>query len=99
MWPTAVQKGLLAVLLWPVLFAISNPINCGGEPSTLSSCPSISEEKLLDRVIQHAELIYRVSEESCSLFVSTIKLIHLNEIKCVQKKVNVVINESLCLSG
>ncbi|CAG00959.1 unnamed protein product [Tetraodon nigroviridis] len=25
-------------------------------------------EKLLDRVIQHAELIYRVSEESCSLF-------------------------------
>lgn len=69
--PTGLQDILLAVLLWPVLFTISNPLNCGDEQSTLSNCLSISEEKLLDRVIQHAELIYRVSEESCSLFVST----------------------------
>uniref|UniRef100_H3C7F5 Somatolactin alpha n=1 Tax=Tetraodon nigroviridis TaxID=99883 RepID=H3C7F5_TETNG len=66
--PTALQQSLLAVLLWPVLFTVSNPINAGEEQSTLSNCLSISEEKLLDRVIQHAELIYRVSEESCSLF-------------------------------
>lgn len=71
MWPTALQDVLLAVLLWPVIFTLSNPVNCGDEQSTLSNCLSISEEKLLDRVIQHAELIYRVSEESCSLFVST----------------------------
>lgn len=71
MCPTGLQDILLAVLLWPVLFTISNPVNCGDEQSTLSNCLSISEEKLLDRVIQHAELIYRVSEESCSLFVST----------------------------
>lgn len=64
------QEVLLAVLLWPVLFTVSNPINCGDEQNALSNCLSISQEKLLDRVIQHAELIYRVSEESCSLFVS-----------------------------
>lgn len=32
---------------------------------------TISLEKLLDRAIQHAELIYLVSENSLTLFVST----------------------------
>lgn len=67
---SATQRGLWAVLLWPYLFTISIPLDCGEEQIGLSRCPSISQEKLLDRVIQHAELIYRVSEESCSLFVS-----------------------------
>ncbi|XP_014265506.2 somatolactin alpha isoform X1 [Maylandia zebra] len=44
------------------------PLDCKEEPGSLTRCPSISQEKLLDRVIHHAELIYRVSEESCSLF-------------------------------
>lgn len=64
------QQGLWAILLWPYLLSVSIPLDCGEEQGSLSRCPSISQEKLLDRVIQHAELIYRVSEESCSLFVS-----------------------------
>ncbi|KAM3616488.1 uncharacterized protein V6R79_018920 [Siganus canaliculatus] len=44
------------------------PLDCREDNGNLSRCPTISQEKLLDRVIQHAELIYRVSEESCSLF-------------------------------
>uniref|UniRef100_A0A673BVN4 Somatolactin alpha n=1 Tax=Sphaeramia orbicularis TaxID=375764 RepID=A0A673BVN4_9TELE len=60
--------GAWAVLLWPVLFTKCIPLDCPDEQGGLSRCPSISQEKLLDRVIQHAELIYRVSEESCSLF-------------------------------
>ncbi|KAI9999541.1 hypothetical protein NQD34_018432 [Periophthalmus magnuspinnatus] len=58
---TVVQRGAWAVLLWPFLFTKCIPLDC-------QDCPSISQEKLLDRVIQHAELIYRVSEESCTLF-------------------------------
>uniref|UniRef100_A0A4W6CWA2 Somatolactin n=1 Tax=Lates calcarifer TaxID=8187 RepID=A0A4W6CWA2_LATCA len=62
------QCGVWAVLLWPYLLSVSIPLDCKEEQGSLSRCPSISQEKLLDRVIQHAELIYRVSEESCSLF-------------------------------
>ncbi|KAJ3590557.1 hypothetical protein NHX12_008507, partial [Muraenolepis orangiensis] len=57
-----------AVVLWTCLPAHSFPVECQEGPGSASPCPSISQEKLLDRVIQHAELIYRVSEESCSLF-------------------------------
>ncbi|KAM9853488.1 somatolactin alpha [Aulostomus maculatus] len=57
-----------AVLLWPCHLTISFPLECKEEQGSVSHCPTISQEKLLDRVIQHAELIYRVSEESCSLF-------------------------------
>ncbi|XP_042270648.1 somatolactin alpha [Thunnus albacares] len=65
---TVMQQGIWAVLLWPYLLTVSIPLDCKEEQGSLSRCPSISQEKLLDRVIQHAELIYRVSEESCSLF-------------------------------
>ncbi|XP_070685265.1 somatolactin alpha [Pempheris klunzingeri] len=65
---TVMQRGVWAVLLWPHLLTVSIPLDCKEEQGSLSRCPSISQEKLLDRVIQHAELIYRVSEESCSLF-------------------------------
>ncbi|XP_018554460.1 somatolactin alpha [Lates calcarifer] len=65
---TVKQCGVWAVLLWPYLLSVSIPLDCKEEQGSLSRCPSISQEKLLDRVIQHAELIYRVSEESCSLF-------------------------------
>ncbi|KAA0714762.1 Somatolactin [Triplophysa tibetana] len=40
------------------------PLDCNDG----TSCISISPEKLLDRIIQHAELLYRVSEESSTLF-------------------------------
>ncbi|KAF3692988.1 Somatolactin [Channa argus] len=62
------QWGIWAFLLWPCLFTVCIPLDCKEEQGSLSRCPSITQEKLLDRVIQHAELIYRVSEESCSLF-------------------------------
>nr|P45641.1 RecName: Full=Somatolactin; Short=SL; Flags: Precursor [Hippoglossus hippoglossus]AAC38003.1 somatolactin [Hippoglossus hippoglossus] len=63
-----VKQGVWAALLWPYLLAASIPLDCKDEQGSFSACPSISQEKLLDRVIQHAELIYRVSEESCSMF-------------------------------
>ncbi|XP_074535858.1 somatolactin alpha [Halichoeres trimaculatus] len=62
------QHGVWALLLWPYLLTGSFPLDCREDHGGFSRCPSISQEKLLDRVIQHAELIYRVSEESCSLF-------------------------------
>ena len=61
-----------AAVLWPCLPAHSFPVDCREEQGSSSHCPSISQEKLLDRVIQHIELIYRVSEESCSMFVSNV---------------------------
>ncbi|XP_033486459.1 somatolactin alpha [Epinephelus fuscoguttatus] len=65
---TVMQRGVWPLLLWPFLRTVSIPLDCQEEQGSPSRCPSISQEKLLDRVIQHAELIYRVSEESCSLF-------------------------------
>ncbi|KAA8593872.1 somatolactin alpha [Etheostoma spectabile] len=65
---TGMQRCVWAILLLPYLLTLSIPLDCREEQGSLSRCPSISQEKLLDRVIQHAELIYRVSEESCSLF-------------------------------
>ncbi|XP_017564586.1 somatolactin alpha [Pygocentrus nattereri] len=55
---------LLSLLCWTVAV----PLDCKDESGALSRCATISQEKLLDRVIQHAELISRVSEESCTLF-------------------------------
>ncbi|XP_039864512.1 somatolactin alpha [Simochromis diagramma] len=65
---TVIQRGVWGLLLWPYILTVSMPLDCTEEPGSLTRCPSISQEKLLDRVIHHAELIYRVSEESCSLF-------------------------------
>lgn len=74
-----VQWSVWAVLLWPSLLIVCIPLDCKDEQGSLSRCPSITQEKLLDRVIQHAELIYRVSEESCTLFVSNIHQYPQNE--------------------
>ncbi|XP_077397281.1 somatolactin alpha [Festucalex cinctus] len=65
----AIQGALWAVLSWPCLLSTSFLLECTDQDQVIHPyCLSISQEKLLDRVIQHAELIYRVSEESCSLF-------------------------------
>uniref|UniRef100_A0A3Q2PPI9 Somatolactin n=1 Tax=Fundulus heteroclitus TaxID=8078 RepID=A0A3Q2PPI9_FUNHE len=57
-----------ALLLWSQQLTASTLLDCRDDQGSLSRCTSISQEKLLDRVIHHAELIYRVSEELCSLF-------------------------------
>ncbi|KAK2894972.1 hypothetical protein Q8A67_012201 [Cirrhinus molitorella] len=62
------QAWLCCLSLWPCWLSHGVPLDCKDEVGSLSHCASISQEKLLDRVIQHAELIYRVSEESCTLF-------------------------------
>ncbi|XP_010787459.1 somatolactin alpha [Notothenia coriiceps] len=65
---TVMQSVVWPLLLWPCLQTVSIPLDCREDQGGVNRCTSISQEKLLDRVIQHAELIYRVSEESCSLF-------------------------------
>ncbi|KAL0168699.1 hypothetical protein M9458_036921, partial [Cirrhinus mrigala] len=50
---------LCCVSLWPCWLSHAVPLDCKDETGSLSQCTSISQEKLLDRVIQHAELIYR----------------------------------------
>ncbi|XP_038152799.1 somatolactin alpha [Cyprinodon tularosa] len=65
---TVSQWGVWILLFWPQHLTLSTPLDCRDDQGSLSRCTSISQEKLLDRVIHHAELIYRVSEELCSLF-------------------------------
>ncbi|XP_072550993.1 somatolactin alpha [Salminus brasiliensis] len=57
-----------SVLLSLLSRSVALPLDCSNDSGSLSRCASISQEKLLDRVIQHAELISRISEESCTLF-------------------------------
>ncbi|KAG9351731.1 hypothetical protein JZ751_022982, partial [Albula glossodonta] len=56
------------LLLWPIQGIVGYPEDCKERHGGNVRCPSITLDKLLDRIIQHAELIFRVSEESCSLF-------------------------------
>uniref|UniRef100_A0AAY4DXX5 Somatolactin n=1 Tax=Denticeps clupeoides TaxID=299321 RepID=A0AAY4DXX5_9TELE len=56
------------LLFWTCWETLAQPLDCKDELGGFTRCTSISQEKLLDRIIQHAELIYRVSEESCALF-------------------------------
>ncbi|XP_036006150.1 somatolactin alpha isoform X1 [Fundulus heteroclitus] len=63
-----IQWSAWALLLWSQQLTASTLLDCRDDQGSLSRCTSISQEKLLDRVIHHAELIYRVSEELCSLF-------------------------------
>ncbi|MED6264692.1 hypothetical protein CHARACLAT_017347 [Characodon lateralis] len=65
---SVIQWSVWALLLWPQHLTASTPLDCRDDQGSLSRCTSISQEKLLDRVIHHAELVYRVSEELCSLF-------------------------------
>ncbi|XP_055797828.1 somatolactin beta [Salvelinus fontinalis] len=57
--------GCVLLLLWPFQGTTGSMAECQDPGST--HC-TISLEKLLDRAIQHAELIYLVSEESLTLF-------------------------------
>ncbi|XP_016397406.1 somatolactin beta [Sinocyclocheilus rhinocerous] len=46
---------------------IGSPVDCPDQETAGTSC-TISLEKLLERAVQHAELIHRISEESKLLF-------------------------------
>ncbi|XP_062860967.1 somatolactin alpha [Trichomycterus rosablanca] len=61
-----VHAGLFGAFLSLLCGTTALPLDC--KPGSLSRCTSISQEKLLERVIEHAELISRVSDESCALF-------------------------------
>ncbi|XP_051513478.1 somatolactin alpha [Myxocyprinus asiaticus] len=62
------QAWVCFVSLWLCWGSHAVPLDCKDETGSLTRCTSISQEKLLDRVIQHAELIYSISEETCTLF-------------------------------
>ncbi|KAL4647283.1 somatolactin-like [Arapaima gigas] len=63
-----IQGCVWVLLLWLSPGTLGEPLDCKDEEGGIVRCTSISQDKLLDRVIQHAELIYQVSEESCTLF-------------------------------
>lgn len=65
----AVLQVWMGILLCSVNDLLGSPLACSDRDPTGAQC-SISVEKLLDRAIQHAELIYRISEEAKALFVS-----------------------------
>uniref|UniRef100_A0A8B9R8J1 Uncharacterized protein n=1 Tax=Astyanax mexicanus TaxID=7994 RepID=A0A8B9R8J1_ASTMX len=63
-----VQAWFCTVLLSLLGGSAPLPLDCSSDSASLSRCSSISQEKLMDRVIQHAELISRISDECCTLF-------------------------------
>nr|ABY26308.1 somatolactin 1 [Silurus meridionalis] len=66
---TEVLQVLMGILLCSVngLLGLGSALDCSDQDPTGTRC-SISVEKLLDRAIQHAELIYRMSDEARTLF-------------------------------
>ncbi|KTG01550.1 hypothetical protein cypCar_00030069 [Cyprinus carpio] len=75
-----------------------SPVDCPDQDTAGTSC-SISMEKLLERAVQHAELIYRVSEESKLLFdemlISNGMNLHIPEGNmCAPKTVPVPLSKS-----
>lgn len=59
----------MGVLFCSVNGLLGSALDCSDRDPTGARC-SISVEKLLDRAIQHAELIYRMSDEARAMFVS-----------------------------
>ncbi|GAA6092316.1 somatolactin beta isoform X1 [Tachysurus ichikawai] len=57
----------MGILLCSVNGLLGSALECSDHDLTGAIC-SISVEKLLDRAIQHAELIYRISDEARALF-------------------------------
>ncbi|KAL4660642.1 somatolactin-like [Arapaima gigas] len=61
-------QGSVWLLLWFGRGMLGYPLECRAAADAGRRCASIPLDKLLERVVQHAELIYRLSEESCTLF-------------------------------
>ncbi|XP_050976599.1 somatolactin beta isoform X2 [Labeo rohita] len=64
---TTVLQVCVAFVLCSLQAVTGSPVDCPDQDTAGTSC-TISLEKLLERAVQHAELIYRVSEESKLLF-------------------------------
>ncbi|XP_067255218.1 somatolactin beta [Chanodichthys erythropterus] len=64
---TTVLQVCVAFVLCSLQAVIASAVDCPDQETGGTSC-TISLEKLLERAVQHAELIYRVSEESKLLF-------------------------------
>ncbi|XP_072514672.1 somatolactin beta [Salminus brasiliensis] len=64
---TRVLQGCLGILFCSIHGLLGSSLDCPDRDAGGTRC-SISVEKLLDRAIQHVELIYRVSEEARTLF-------------------------------
>ncbi|KAJ1174880.1 hypothetical protein NDU88_000171 [Pleurodeles waltl] len=62
------QSVLLLLSLHWLPGGLAYPTDCKNEPGTYLYCSAIPLHKLLDRVIQHADLLYRMSEQSCAIF-------------------------------
>ncbi|XP_069469986.1 somatolactin-like [Ambystoma mexicanum] len=59
---------LLLLLPYVLREGVAYPTECKNEQGISIHCASISLEMVVDRVVQHAELIYRLSEQSCTIF-------------------------------
>nr|XP_055063819.1 somatolactin beta [Misgurnus anguillicaudatus] len=64
---TAVFQVCVGFVLCALQAMMIPALDCSDQGSDVTPC-TISVEKLLDRAVQHAELIYRISEESKMLF-------------------------------
>ncbi|XP_056592593.1 somatolactin beta [Triplophysa dalaica] len=62
-----VRQVCVGILLCSLQATIVPALDCSGQGLEGASC-TISVEKLLDRAVQHAVLIYRISEESKMMF-------------------------------
>ncbi|XP_058267397.1 somatolactin beta isoform X1 [Hemibagrus wyckioides] len=69
---TKVLQIWIGILLCSVNGLLGSALECSDRDLTGARC-SISVEKLLDRAIQHAELIYRISDEARTLFLSDLQ--------------------------
>uniref|UniRef100_A0A3B3R5R0 Somatolactin beta n=1 Tax=Paramormyrops kingsleyae TaxID=1676925 RepID=A0A3B3R5R0_9TELE len=63
-----VLQGYMWLLLWPCRGMLGYPPACREWTDTSRKCTNIPLDELLERAMQHAELIYQVSEESRILF-------------------------------
>ncbi|XP_066507227.1 somatolactin beta [Hoplias malabaricus] len=70
MTKTKVLQSGLGIIFCLVQVLLGSALDCSYRDGGVERC-TISVEKLLDRAIQHAELIYRVSEEARTLFEET----------------------------
>uniref|UniRef100_A0A4W4HJL4 Somatolactin alpha n=1 Tax=Electrophorus electricus TaxID=8005 RepID=A0A4W4HJL4_ELEEL len=76
-----------ACLLCLLRGSVALPLNCADESSSPVPCTSISQDKLLDRVTQHAEFIYRITEERAPIFEHILLLIGVHLATLFQCKV------------
>ncbi|XP_026130435.1 somatolactin beta [Carassius auratus] len=95
---TTVLQVCVAFVLCSMWAVAGSPVDCPGQDTEGTSC-TISIEKLLERAVQHAELIYRFSEDSKLMFdemlISYGMNLHIPEgTMCAPKTVPVPLSKS-----